>query len=201
LDLEKKRMPTLKGLLFNQYAAEGLSALVEEMQSSYTAKKGRRFNHNNITYEISRPALKGNAIEFEISSKIPEDELKTPKEMQTYFDQMKKNLDKGKNKPATIERENIVWDSKKDTEKKRDYVKLQYRYPLDDLFDNKVVAKRHEKVMSGETDPSMADSASAFTKAGKVVLGVVRETMQQRGKDSLTELMEVNKKVKASLKG
>ena len=33
-------MPTLKGLLFSQYAAEGLSALVEEMQSSYTAKKG-----------------------------------------------------------------------------------------------------------------------------------------------------------------
>ena len=194
-------MPTLKGLLFNQYAAEGLSALIEEMQSSYTAKKGRRFNNDNITYEISRPALKGNAIEFEISSKIPEDELKTPKEMQSYFDQMKKNLAKSKNKPESIERENIVWDSKKETEKKRDYVKLQYRFPLDDLFDDKVVVKRQEKVMSGEVDPSMPDSSSAFTKAGNVVLGVVRETMQQRGKDSLLELMEVNKKVKASLKG
>ena len=194
-------MPTLKGLLFNQYAAEGLSALVEEMQSSYTAKKGRRFNNNNITYEISRPALKGNAIEFEISSKIPEDELKTPKEMQTYFDQMKKNMEKSKNKPEAIERENIVWDSKKETEKKRDYVKLQYRFPLDDLFDDKVVVKRQEKVMSGEVDPSIPDSSSAFTKAGNVVLGIVRETMQQRGKDNLLELMEVNKKVKASLKG
>ena len=194
-------MPTLKGLLFNQYAAEGLSALVEEMQSSYTAKKGRRFNNDNITYEISRPALKGNAIEFEISSKIPEDELKTPKEMQSYFDQMKKNLAKSKNKPESIERENIVWDSKKETEKKRDYVKLQYRFPLDDLFDDKVVAKRQEKVVSGEVDPSMPDSSSAFTTAGNVVLGIVRETMQQRGKDNLLELMEVNKKVKASLKG
>ena len=194
-------MPTLKGLLFNQYAAEGLSALVEEMQSSYTAKKGRRFNNDNITYEISRPALKGNAIEFEISSKIPEDELKTPKEMQSYFDQMKKNLAKSKNKPESIERENIVWDSKKETEKKRDYVKLQYRFPLDDLFDDKVVVKRQEKVMSGEVDPSMPDSSSAFTKAGNVVLGIVRETMQQRGKENLLELMEVNKKVKASLKG
>ena len=194
-------MPTLKGLLFSQYAAEGLSALVEEMQSSYTSKKGRRFNNDNITYEISRPALKGNAIEFEISSKIPEDELKTPKEMQSYFDQMKKNLAKSKNKPESIERENIVWDSKKETEKKRDYVKLQYRFPLDDLFDDKVVVKRQEKVMSGEVDPSMPDSSSAFTKAGNVVLGIVRETMQQRGKDNLLELMEVNKKVKASLKG
>ncbi len=194
-------MPTLKGLLFNQYAAEGLTALVEEMQSSYTAKKGRRFNHNNVTYEISRPTLKGNAIEFEISSKIPEDELKTSKDMQSYFQQMKKILEKGKNKPESIEMENIVWDSKKETEKKRDYVKLQYRYPLDDLFDNKVVAKRHEKVMSGQADPSVPDSPSAFTKAGRVVLGVVRETMQQLGKESLTELMDVNKKVKVSLKG
>jgi hypothetical protein len=194
-------MPTLKGLLFSQYAAEGLSALVEEMQSSYTAKKGRRFNNDNITYEISRPALKGNAIEFEISSKIPEDELKTPKEMQSYFDQMKKNLAKSKNKPESIERENIVWDSKKETEKKRDYVKLQYRFPLDDLFDDKVVVKRQEKVMSGEVDPSMPESSSAFTKAGNIVLGIVRETVQQRGKENLLELMEVNKKVKASLKG
>ncbi len=194
-------MPTLKGLLFNQYAAEGLTALVEEMQSSYTAKKGRRFNHDNITYEISRPALKSNAIEFEISSKIPEDELKSSKDMQSYFQQMKKKLEKGKNKPESIEMENIVWDSQKETEKKRDYVKLQYRHPLDDLFDNKLVAKRQEKVMSGQTDPSVPDSPSAFTKAGRVVLGVVRETMQQLGKESLTQLMDVNKKVKASLKG
>ena len=193
-------MPTLKGLLFSQYAAEGLSSLVEEMQSSYTAKKGRRFNNDNITYEISRPALKGNAIEFEISSKIPEDELKTPKKMQSYFDQMKKKLEKSKNKPESIERENIVWDSKKGTEKKRDYVKLQYRFALDDLFDDKVVVNRHEKVLSGEVDSSMPNSSSAFTKAGNVVLGIVRETMQQRGKDSLLELMEVNKKVKASRK-
>ena len=193
-------MPTLKGLLFNQYATEGLSALVEEMQSKYTAKKGRRFNHDNITYEVSRPALNGNDIKFEISSKIPEDEIKTPKEMQSYFQQIKKVLEKGKNKPESIEMENIVWDSRKETEKKRDYVKLQYRCPLDDLFDNKVVAKRHEQVMSGQA-PSITVSPSAFTKAGSVVLVVVRETMHQFGKESLVKLMDANKQIKASLKG
>ena len=193
-------MPTLKGLLFNQYATEGLSALVEEMQSEYTAKKGRRFNYDNITYEISRSALNGNAIEFEISSKIPEDEIKNPKEMQSYFQQIKTVQAKGKNKPKSIEMENIVWDSRKETEKKRDYVKLQYRFPLDDLFDNKVVAKRHEQVMSGQA-PSITDSPSAFTKAGSVVLVVVRETMHQFGKESLVKLMDANKRIKASLKG
>ncbi|MBT5957205.1 MAG: hypothetical protein HOG63_01395 [Nitrospina sp.] len=194
-------MPSLKGLLFNQFAAEGLSALVEEMQSEYTTKKGRRFNHENITYEISRPALKENTIEFEISSKIPEDEIKTPKAMQSYFQQIKKVLGKGKRKPESIEMENIVWDSRKETEKKRDYVKLLYRFPLDDLFDNKVVAKQHEKVMSGQADSSMPDSPSAFTKAGSVVLGVVRENMREFGKESLVKLMAANKEVKVSSKG
>ena len=133
-------MPTMKGLLFNQFAAEGLKSLVEEMQSKYTTKKGRRFNHNNVTYEVSRPSLNDGAIEYEISSKIPEDEIKGPKEMQAYFTQIKKILSKGKPKPESIEMENIVWDSKKNTEKKRDYVKLLYKLPLDDLFDDKVVA-------------------------------------------------------------
>ena len=194
-------MPTLKGLLFNQYATEGLSALVEEMQSKYSAKKGRRFNHENVTYEISRPSLKDNAIEFEISSKIPEDEIKTPKEMQSYFQQIKKVLEKGKNKPVSVEMENIVWDSRKDTEKKRDYVKLQYQCPLDDLFNNKEVEKQHEKVMSGKADSSITDSPSAFTKAGSIVLANVRDSMHQFGRDSLIKLMDANKQIKASLKG
>ncbi len=193
-------MPTLKGLLFNHYAGEGLTALVEEMQSQYTTKKGRRFNHENITYEISRSALKDNAIEFEISSKIPEDELKNTKEMQSYFQQIKNKLGKSKIKPQSVEMENIVWDSRKETEKTRDYVKLQYRFPLDHLFDDELVAKRHEKIMSGQADPSIPDSPSTYTKAGRVVLGVVKETMHQNGKESLKELMDVNKKVKASLK-
>jgi signal recognition particle subunit SEC65 len=192
-------MSTLKGLLFNQYATEGLSELIEEMQSKYSTKKGRRFNHDNITYEISRPSLKENSIEFEISSKIPEDEIKNPKEMQAYFQQIKKVLEKGKNKPVSIEMENIVWDSRKDNEKKRDYVKLQYQCPLDDLFDDSAVAKQHDKVMSGKD--STPSSPSTFTKAGSLVLDNVRESMLQIGRDSLAKLMDANQQIKASRKG
>ncbi len=194
-------MPSLKGLLFNQFAAEGLNALVEEMQSQFTAKKGRRFNHNNVTYEVSRPALKEGTIEYEISSKIPEDEVKNPKEMQAYFQQIKKLLSKGKLKPESIEMENIVWDSKKDTEKKRDYVKLLYSYPLDELFDDKVVAARHEKIRAGKDDPGIPHSASAFTRAGNVVLADVRDTIQNIGRNNVENLIDANKQVQASLKG
>lgn len=194
-------MPTLKGLLFNQYAAEGLSLLVEELQSEYTAKKGRRFNHKNVTYEISRPSLNQGAIEYEISSKIPEDEIKNPKEMQSYFQQIKNILSKEKLKPESIEMENIVWDSKKETEKKRDYVKLLYKLPLDDLFDDQLVAKRYESITHGQADPSVPDSSSAFTTAGNVVLADVRDTIQNIGRESVNSLIEANRVVKAGLKG
>jgi hypothetical protein len=200
-DLEKIRMPTMKGLLFNQFAAEGLNSLVEEMQSKYTTKKGRRFNHNNVTYEVSRPALTEGTIEYEISSKIPEDEIKGTKEMQAYFQQIKKILSKGKPKPESIEMENIVWDSKKNSEKKRDYVKLLYKLPLDDLFDDKVVAKRHESILAGNKDAEVPHSASAFTMAGNVVLADVRDTIQNIGRDNVDNLIEANKQVKAALKG
>ena len=194
-------MPTLKGLLFNQYAAEGLSLLVEELQSKYTAKKGRRFNHNNVTYEISRSSLNQGTIEYEISSKIPEDEIKNPKEMQAYFQQIKKILSKGKLKPDSVEMENIVWDSKKETEKKRDYVKLLYKFSLDDLFDDQVVAENHENIMAGKEDPKVPQSTSAFTMAGNVVLATVRDTIQNIGRDNVNSLIEANKDVKAGLKG
>jgi hypothetical protein len=193
-------MPTMKGLLFNQFAAEGLNSLVEEMQSKYTTKKGRRFNHNNVTYEVSRPSLNDGAIEYEISSKIPEDEIKGTKEMQAYFQQVKKILSKGKSKPESIEMENIVWDSKKNTEKKRDYVKLLYKLPLDDLFDDKVVAKRHENILAGNKEADIPHSASAFTMAGNVVLADVRDTMHNIGRNNVDNLINANTQVKTVLK-
>jgi len=190
----------MKGLLFNQFAAEGLNSLVEEMQSKYITKKGRRFNHNNVTYEVSRPSLNDGAIEYEISSKIPEDEIKGTKEMQAYFQQVKKILSKGKSKPESIEMENIIWDSKKNTEKKRDYVKLLYKLPLDDLFDDKVVAKRHENILAGNKEADIPHSASAFTMAGNVVLADVRDTMHNIGRNNVDNLIDANKQVKTVLK-
>jgi hypothetical protein len=194
-------MPTMKGLLFNQFAEEGLNSLVEELQSKYTAKKGRRFNYNNVTYEVSRPSLNDRVIEYEISSKIPEDDIKGAKEMQAYFQQIKKTLSKGKSQPESIEMENIVWDSKKNTEKKRDYVKLLYKLPLDDLFDDKVVAKRHKNILEGNKEADVPHSASAFTMAGNLVLADVRDTMRNIGRNNVDNLIDANKQVKNALKG
>ena len=193
-------MQSLKGILFNQFATEGLNLLVEELQTSYKPKKGRRFHHNNITYEISRPAINDGAMEFEISSKIPQDELESKKEMKTYFKEIQSIINKGKNKPASIQMENIVWDSKKDSEKEREYVKLLYSYPFDELFDDKEIEKRHKSINQGSFKEELPDISGVYTVQGKLALAMVRERIQELGKENIKNFIEANKKVREKLK-
>ena len=193
-------MATLKRILFSQFAGDGLTQLIGETQKMYTPKKGRRFNHENITYEISRPGVVEDNIEFEISSKIPQDELKDDKNMSGYFKEIKKILSKMKNKPASIEMENIVWDSKKDTEKERDYVKLLYSYPLNDLYDNEEVMARFEKMTTNEALESVPDSLGALTPQGKIVLHLVKETIQNFARENIEQLINANNQVRADLR-
>jgi len=189
-------MASLKGLLFNQYAGEGLSQLIEELQSKYKPKKGRRFNQNDITYEISRPVLHDNSLEFEISSKIPQDELTSEKEMQTYYKAIKKIINAQKKKPTSIERENIIWDAKKETEKEREYVKLHYSYPLEDLYDDKEILKRSKDLEEGSAKEALPDIPGGFTTPGKIALLMVREKIQEFCRHHITILIEANKKVR-----
>jgi len=193
-------MQSLKGILFNQFATEGLNLLVEELQTSYKPKKGRRFHHNNITYEISRPAINDGAMEFEISSKIPQDELESKKEMKTYFKEIQSIINKGKNKPASIQMENIVWDSKKDSEKEREYVKLLYSYSFDELFDDKEIEKRHKSINQGSSKEDLPDISGVYTVQGKLALAMVRERIQELGKENIKNFIEANKKVREKLK-
>ena len=193
-------MPSLKGIMFNQFAVEGLNLLIEELQTTYQPKKGRRFHHNNITYEISRPAIKGNSMEFEVSSKIPQDELESSKEMQTYFKEIENVINKGKNKPISIEMENIVWDSKKDSEKEREYVKLLYNYPFEDLFDDKEIEKRYQSYTEGNSKEKIPDVHGVYTVQGKMALAMVREKIQELGMGNIQNFIEANKKVREKLK-
>ena len=189
-------MASLKGLLFNQYAGEGLSELIEELQSKYKPKKGRRFNQNDITYEISRPVLHDNSLEFEISSKIPQDELTSEKEMQAYYKAIKKIINAQKKKPTSIERENIIWDAKKETEKEREYVKLHYSYPLEDLYDDKEILKRCKDLEEGSAKEALPDIPGGFTTPGKIALLMVREKIREFCRHHITILIEANKKVR-----
>jgi hypothetical protein len=193
-------MANLKGILFNQYAGEGLNHLIEELQNKYKPKKGRRFHHNNITYEISRPELNENCLEFEISSKIPQDELPTDKDMQNYFREIKKIVNSKKKKPLSIEMDNIIWDSKKETEKEREYVKLLYSYPLEDLYDDQEVVKRSQALAEGSAKEPLPDIPGGFTASGKIALMMVKEKIQEYCGSHVVTLIEANKQVREKLK-
>ena len=192
-------MATLKKILFGQLAGEGLSSLVEEMQKKYNPKKGRRFNHANITYEVSRPGVVDNNIQFEISSKIPQDELKGNKDMENYFQAIKKLVTKLKLKPVSVEMANIVLDPKKDSEKERDYVKLLYSYPLDDLYCDEVVSEKIHKMSSAGIKESPPEAKGALTPQGNIALQLVKETTQNFARENIEQLINANEQVRTKM--
>ena len=195
-------MATLKGILFSKYADKGLNALLEEMQKKYGEKKGRRFNYNNITYEVSRGSLVDENMQFEISSKIPQDELKDRKDMKGYFTEIKKLATKFNKKPIAVEMENIVIDTKKNTEKKRDYVKLLYSYPLDELYNDKEILEKTKGMKhqaQGEMLPS--ETSGALTQQGSLALQLVKEFTQSLARENIEDLLGANKKIRAKTVG
>ena len=194
-------MATLKELLFGKYAGEGLNSTVEEMQKKYSKKKGRRFNHDNITYEISRGGVVDKNMQFEISSKIPQDELKNDKDMKSYFAEIKKLVTKFKNKPVTIEMENIVLDTKKNTEKERDYVKLLYSYPLNDLYSDKEISEKTEGMSQIKGNKSTVKARGALTQQGNLALQLVQETTQSFARQNIEDLISANTRVKTKMAG
>ena len=195
-------MATLKELLFGKYAGEGLNFVIEEMQKKYSQKKGRRFNHDNITYEISRGGVVDESMQFAISSKIPQDELKGNKDMKSYFAEIKKLATKFKNKPITIEMENIVLDTQKNTEKERDYVKLLYSYPLNGLYSDKEISEKI-KDMSQQTKGVKPTSAGtdALTQQGNFALQLVQESTQSFARQNIEELISANKQARKKTGG
>jgi hypothetical protein len=191
-------MSSFKEILFGKYAGVGLNSAVEEMQKKYSKKKGRRFNHDNITYEISRGGVVDESMQFEVSSKIPQDEVKNDKDMKSYFTEIKKLATKFTKKPVSIEMENIVLDTNRNTEKERDYVKLLYRYPLNNLYSDKEMLEKTEKMLQNK---SKLNPRGALTEQGNVALQLVQETTQNFARQNIEDLISANKKVRIKIKG
>ena len=191
-------MATLKGILFSKYVDKGLNSLLEELQKKYGEKKGRRFNYNNITYEVSRSSLVDENIQFEISSKIPQDELKDRKDMKGYFTALKKLAIKFNKKPIAVEMENIIIDTKKNTEKKRDYVKLLYSYPLDELYsENEILKKTKGMKHQAQGEILSSEASGALTQQGNLALQLVKESIQSLARQNIEALLDANNKIKA----
>ena len=200
--LLEEAMATLKQILFRKYTDQGLDIVIEEMKEKYDKKKGRRFNYDNITYEVSRGGVVDENMQFEISSKIPQDELKDNKDMKKYFTEIKKLASKFKNKPASVEMENIVLGAHKNTEKERDYVKLLYSYPLNDLYSDKEILKKTEE-MSQQTkgEKPTSKKMAALTQQGTLALQLVQESAQSLARQNIEDLISANKKARTKKSG
>jgi hypothetical protein len=192
-------MATLKNILFARYAGKALESLVVEMQKKYSEKKGRRFNHDNITYEVSRANVIDDNVQFEISSKIPQDELKGDGHMKNYFKEIKKLVTSLKLKPFSVEMENIVLDTNKANEKERDYVKLLYRYPVDDLYSDKEISEKIKTMNSEEDKKALQEIKGALTPQGSIALQLVLESTKSFARKNIEQLIDANKQVKSKM--
>ncbi|MFV1950681.1 MAG: hypothetical protein ACC630_01795 [Nitrospinota bacterium] len=188
--------------LFLKFATEGLDKLTSETQAKYQPKKGNRFNLSKITYEIGSPKINNGGIEFEVSSKIPQDELQAKEKMEKYFDKIKSIITKGKKKPDSIDMENIVWDADKDTEKKRDYVKLTYCYAFDELYDEKKIIDESEALKNAPSSKlkEVPHIPGIVTIPGKLVLLSIRDSIYEEAKAIIEDFINANTQARKEFK-
>ena len=186
--------------LFLQFTTVGLDKLTSEMQAKYQPKKGNRFNLSKITYEIGSPKIYNKGIEFEVSSKIPQDELQGQKKMEKYFNKIKSFIMKGKKKPDSIDMENIVWDLDKETEKNRDYVKLSYRYSWDELYNDKKILEESEALKNTPSSKGIPHIPGVVTISGKLVLISIRDSIYENAKAIIQDFIDANSKVRKEFK-
>ena len=192
-------MTSLKSQLFQQYANEGLKTLIDECQAKYEPKKEERFNHNGITYEIGNAQFMEDMLEFEISSKIPQDELSSKVTLQDYFQAIKDILVKVTDKPRGIDMENITRELGGNERKERDYVKLQYSYGVKSLYEEKKLIKELGELLErGDTD-KIPNVPGVTTPLGKMILMKVRDSVYSKAHRNMEDLIEANETVRKKL--
>ncbi|MBI2881743.1 MAG: hypothetical protein HYY21_09125 [Candidatus Tectomicrobia bacterium] len=192
-------MGNLKEQLFLEFASEALSSLTEEFREKYVSKKGDRFNVQGLTYEIGSPVIKDGEIEFEISSKIPQDELGQDMTQTKYFNAVKAIIRKGGKKPKSIDMENIIRETREDARKERDYVKVTYGYRESELYSQEEIAKQIEEC-SKNPGKKIPEVAGIATLGGRVVLMTLRDTLRQKARENLQLLIDANNEVRKELK-
>ena len=113
-------MSTFRQQLFHQFASQGLAASIEAFNAQYQPKKENRFNFEGITYEIGPARLSEDSITFEISSKIPQDELDDRDDFASYFAAIQDFLKHDTKQPEAADMESIVQEIGAEETKERD---------------------------------------------------------------------------------
>jgi hypothetical protein len=192
-------MANFRQQLFLEFASKGLGTSVEVFKEKYQPKKENRFNVEGITYEIGSPRLRENCIEFEISSKVPQDELTDRNDFDEYFAAIKEVLAVDAKQPEEIDMDNIVQDLGGEETKERDYVRLVYRYQFDEMYTNEDIAAAIERYQQHLEDRELPEVPNVNTTAGRVLLLCVEDFMQQQSAERMERLIEANQEVRQKL--
>lgn len=192
-------MNNLKKQMYKEFAQEGINQLTAEYKKKYKPKKDDRFNHNGITYEIG-PIKVTDGIEFEISSKIPQEELQKKATLTSYFNAVKKIIKKSEKKPFSIDKENIIREISEDEKKERDYVKLKYIYTDEEIYDNAEILKKTEAILKNPEKHKVPEIKGINTLAGKLVVLSIKENIIKKAKENMDLLISANEEVRKSFK-
>lgn len=191
-------MSNFRQQLFHQFASQGLATSIDAFKTQYQPKKENRFNIDGITYEIGPARLDGDSITFEISSKIPQDELDDREDFDTYFSAIQDFLKQDAKQPTAIDMESIVQEVGGEETKERDYVRLRYSYLFNEMYSDAAVAAAMARFQQDPVAHAVPDIANVNTLAGRVVLVCVKDFMQQEATTRMQRLIEANQEVRQS---
>lgn len=189
-------MSNFRQQLFHQFASQGLAASIDAFNTQYQPKKENRFNVDGITYEIGPARLDGDSITFEISSKIPQDELDDREDFASYFSAIQDFLKEDAKQPVASDMENIVQDVGGEETKERDYVRLRYSYLFHEMYSDAAITAAIARFQQDPEAHPVPDITNVNTLAGRVVLVCVGDFMQQEATTRMQRLIEANQEVR-----
>ena len=195
-------MSSLQAQLFVETASVTLNRLTKDLQKTFEPKKGDRFNVEGITYEIGPPKFvdADRAIRFEISSKIPGEELPESCDHAQYFKQIEKSNTSAK-RPVSADMENIVRETRDQERKERDYVKLTYQYGESELYDDRDLLKEVEEISKGDGKKEVPPKVPGVTTlVGRLIIERLQSSLYEVAKENVESLIDANAKVRAELK-
>ncbi len=194
-------MATFQEQLFLQVASRSLSRLTKDLQKKFEPKKGDRFNVKGITYEIGPPKFVENGIRFEISSKIPGEELPSSYDEAQYFGRIEKACRSSKKQPVAADMENIVRETRDQERKERDYVKLTYQYLQDELFDEAAIAREVEDYARNPAKREAPPPVPGVnTLAGRLILNRLERGLYEAANENVETLIHANEEARGEIR-
>ncbi len=186
-------MGHLRDKIFYRTTNDALDRLRGELCAKYKPKKVNRFFTNGITYEISEGKLLKEAVQFEISSKIPHEIFDRKGLNQKYFNDVKKLMNSRPKRPADVKMENIIHSTSINEVKERDYVKCTYNYKESDLYTEKDVDKIVRQVLGGKMQ--IPEIKGITTLPGQAVLYKMNESIYVGALANITDLIKSNEEI------